>query len=241
VPISWTSKCIGFAMNDRGTQNLDLTQTRDTIQKSFGTWSNVPCPGGGTASLTFSPMQDVPCHKSNYNPSGPNVNVVLFQDNDWTYHGIDGTLAKTSVTFDHVTGAILDADIEVNSAFNALTITDDPNKIQYDLQSIITHEAGHFLGLAHSPEPSAVMFATYNPGEASLRKLDPDDIAAICATYPPDRTATCDTTPHGGLDPNCADAPTPSKGCSASSASPAEVSSVILLAFAAIARRRTQA
>jgi hypothetical protein len=239
APLFWSSKCIGFAMNDRGTQNLDVTQTRLTIQKSFATWTSVPCPGGGTASITFSPMADVPCHKSNYNPQGPNVNVILFQDNEWTYHGIDGTLAKTSVTFDHTTGEILDADIEVNSAFNALTVTDDPNKIQYDLQSIITHEAGHFLGLAHSPEPAAVMFATYDPGAASLRKLDTDDISAICATYPPGRTAACDTTPHGGLDPNCPDAPAPNKGCSASGASSADVSGAFLLAFAALARRRS--
>lgn len=201
--IAWKSSCVGFAVNDLGTAQLDFTQTKNVIVKSFTQWNDVTCPGGGKASFSFSAMADVPCHRSSYDKKGPNVNVVLFQDSDWTYKGIDGTLAKTAVTFDHDTGEILDADIEVNAAFNALTITDDPAKVKYDLESIITHEAGHFLGLAHSSDSSAVMFATYNPGEMSLRKLTPDDVAGICDAYPPGRAAACDTTPHGGLTTTC--------------------------------------
>jgi len=205
VPIAWKSSCVGFAVNDLGTAQLDFTQTKNIILKSFSQWTNVACPGGGTASFSFAPMADVPCHRSSYDKTGPNVNVVLFQDSDWTYKGIDGTLAKTAVTFDHDTGEILDADIEVNAAFNALTITDDPAKVKYDLESIITHESGHFLGLAHTSDSSAVMYATYNPGEMSLRKLTPDDIAGICDAYPPGRAAACDSTPHGGLTTTCPD------------------------------------
>ena len=54
------------------------------------------------------------------------------------YRGIDGTLAKTSVTYNDTTGEIYDADIEVNSAYNEITITDDPAAIEYDLQAILT-------------------------------------------------------------------------------------------------------
>ena len=212
VPIAWKSACIGFAVNDVGTAQLDFTQSKHIIQRSFAQWSDVACPGGGKASFTFLPLADVPCHRSGYDRTGPNVNVVLFQDSDWKYRGIDGTLAKTAVTFDHDTGEILDADIEVNAAFNALTVSDDPAKVKYDLPSIVTHEAGHFLGLAHTADSTAVMFATYNPGEMSLRKLTPDDVLGICDAYPPGRAAACDTTPHGGLTATC---PEPAKagGC----------------------------
>lgn len=212
LPIAWKSACIGFALNERGTAQLDVTQAKSVILKSFAQWSDVGCPGGGKASFTFSPMADVPCHRSGYDPKGPNVNVVLFQDSDWTYRGIDGTLAKTAVTFDHDTGEILDADIEINAAFNALTITDDPAKVKYDLESIVTHEAGHFLGLAHSADSTAVMFSTYNPGEMSLRKLTPDDVQGICEAYPPGRAAACDPSPHGGLTTTCPE-PKKSGGC----------------------------
>src|ERR1700733_8608678 len=125
IPLSWPTSCVGFSLQKNGTQSLDLEDTRIAVQKSFEAWSEVPCPdaGGKFGAMTFSELDDVDCHKSQYNADGPNVNVVLFQDNDWTYKGIDGTLAKTAVTFDDRTGEILDADIEVNAAFNNLTVT----------------------------------------------------------------------------------------------------------------------
>jgi hypothetical protein len=53
-----------------------------------------------------------------------------------------------------------------------------------DLESALTHEAGHALGLAHSDDPNATMFSTTLPGETSLRTLEADDEAGICAVYP---------------------------------------------------------
>jgi hypothetical protein len=155
--------------------------------------------------MTFQELAPVDCRKSQYEKDGPNVNVVLFQDDDWLYPGIDGTLAKTSVTYNDETGEIYDADIEVNTAFNTVTMTDDPTKVEYDLQSILTHEVGHFIGLAHSPDPSAVMFATYRPGALTGRQLTPDDVAAICAVYPHDYAYACKTEPRGGFSPVCPD------------------------------------
>jgi parallel beta-helix repeat protein len=35
---------------------------------------------------------------------------------------------------------------------------------QYDLETIVTHELGHALGLGHSPDASSVMYATLAPG-----------------------------------------------------------------------------
>jgi hypothetical protein len=199
----WTTSCVQFNMQRQGTNDLDPADARAVIQKSFAHWSDIDCGGGKHASLTFSPGPDVACKQSEYNAKGKNVNVILFKDDDWTYRGIDGTLAKTSVTYNDDTGEIYDADIEVNSANNTLTITDNPAKVQYDLEAILTHEAGHFLGLAHSSMPDAVMYASYNPGSTSQRKLTDDDIKAICAVYPPGRVAKCDTEPRGGFSPVC--------------------------------------
>jgi hypothetical protein len=201
----WPTSCISYATNKLGTQDLDPVDTRAVIKKTFQAWSEVPCPNGKIASMTFQEREPVSCKKSQYNKTAPNVNVVLFQDNDWKYRGIDGTLAKTSVTYNDQTGEIYDADIEINTANNTVTISDDPKEIEYDLQAILTHEVGHFIGIAHSDKPDAVMYPTYNPGSTTQRKLTPDDVEAVCSIYPPGSDVACETEPRNGFSGSCDD------------------------------------
>lgn len=209
----WPTSCISYAVNKLGTQDLDPVETREVIKKTFQAWSDVPCPDGRVASMTFQEREPVSCKKSQYNKEAPNVNVVLFQDDDWKYRGIDGTLAKTSVTYNDQTGEIYDADIEINTANNTVTITDDPKEIEYDLQAILTHEVGHFIGIAHSDKADAVMYPTYNPGSTTQRKLTPDDVDAVCSIYPPESGVACETEPRNGFSGTC-DAPEDKGICS---------------------------
>jgi hypothetical protein len=214
APLRWPTSCLAYSMNRLGTQSLDPADTRPVIAKAFAAWTDVKCPDGTIAKMAFTELDPVKCKKSEYNKDGPNVNVVLFQDNDWKYRGIDGTLAKTSVTYNDDTGEIYDADIEVNAANNEVTIDDaDP---EYDLQAILTHEVGHFIGIAHSPRSDAVMYASYSPGSVAQRKLTDDDIAALCTIYPSTYTAACNTEPKNGFSPTC-DEPAKDEGiCSVS-------------------------
>jgi Matrixin len=238
----WPTSCISYATNKLGTADLDPADTRAVIRKTFETWSDVQCADGSIASMTFQEREPVSCKKSQYNKTGPNVNVVLFQDSNWKYRGIDGTLAKTSVTYNDDTGEIYDADIEVNTANNTVTITDDPATVEYDLQAILTHEVGHFIGIAHSPDPAAVMFASYSPGSTTQRQLHPDDVDAICAIYPAGGGRACNTEPRNGFSPTCDD-PEPGGVCSVQPGS-AGVSYGVMAIFvgagllAAHARRR---
>ena len=197
----WKTACVGFALDPQLTQNLPPEATRDALRKAFAAWADLDCGGGKRASITFTQQPDYPCHRAWYRSDGPNVNLVVFKDDDWTYRGIDGTLAKTTVTFDSKSGEILDADIEVNAAYNNLSVGD--GKVAYDLQAIMTHEVGHLLGLAHSSDFEATMFASYDPGTTALRTLAPDDVKAVCAAYPPGRSAVCDPTPRGGMASDC--------------------------------------
>jgi hypothetical protein len=213
----WPTSCIGFALNDQGTESLDPDETLAVLRKTFQAWTEVQCPGGGTASVTFEERGPVSCHKSEYNKDSRNVNVVLFQDNDWKYRGIDATLAKTSVTYNDETGEIYDADIEINTANNDMTLTDPPKKVTYDLRAIITHEVGHFIGIAHSSDDSAVMAPTYSPGSIAQRKLTPDDIAAVCEIYPPKSGLVCAPEPRGGFSDSCGNTETKKGLCTVSS------------------------
>jgi MYXO-CTERM domain-containing protein len=112
------------------------------------------------------------------------------------------TLAITTLSINVDTGDIYGVDVELNSALADFTTTDED--VGIDLESIVTHEAGHFLGLDHSTTFDAVMREDYRPGDLAPRTLKPDDIAGICSIYPDDRSIeenTCD--PRGKYSTEC--------------------------------------
>ncbi len=54
---------------------------------------------------------------------------------------------------------------------------------QIDLESVTVHELGHILGLGHSQDPNAVMYASIGEGVVK-RDLQQDDINGIQTLYP---------------------------------------------------------
>src|SRR5262249_43352172 len=59
----------------------------------------------------------------------------------------------------------------------------------------------------------ATMFANYQEGSIALRDLSDDDVAAICAAYPPTlpKSIDCDPTPRHGFSAECASEQPPPK------------------------------
>src|SRR4030095_4318628 len=55
---------------------------------------------------------------------------------------------------------------------------------KYDIQSVLTHEIGHFVGLDHSGLVSSVMVPFAAPGQLEQRTLAYDDIAGVSEIYP---------------------------------------------------------
>ena len=146
------------------------------------------------------------------------------------------------MTYDLDTAVIYDADMELNSAEAAFTITETTEG--FDLLSIATHEAGHFLGLSHSPIKEATMFADYIPGTTTLRDLLDDDRAASCDTYPHagDIPDDCDPAPVNGFATECSSPPGATACCTVAPGAPARHQGALLaLALGALvlaARRR---
>jgi hypothetical protein len=81
-------------------------------------------------------------------------------------------------------GEVYDADVELNTLW---LLVQNGEVLLDHLRVLALHEAGHALGMAHSQQSSALMFRSYSVlGDGTLTD---DDVAGICALYPPRRTS----------------------------------------------------
>lgn len=219
----WKNACVGYSVNTASTPTIALTTATTVIDEAFSTWNAVAC-GAGNVGITTANLGAVECSEVRYNPNGPNQNVIVFRDEKWPYSDPNNTLGLTTVTFNADTGEIYDADMELNATAKNLSTSATVPANGFDLLSVVTHEAGHFLGLAHATSMTATMYASYKPGTSTLRTLTPDDTAGVCAIYPSatertvDKTVAatgtvgadaCDSTPRHGFGSTCAENPSP--------------------------------
>jgi MYXO-CTERM domain-containing protein len=211
--LAWKGGCVSYSVQADASpaRNVDYDAIHAIVERAFDRWTNADC-GGDVPSLTSLDLGPVDCSVPEYNSNNPNANVVMFRDTDWPYEDPGATLALTTVTFNTETGEIFDADIEVNSFKTPLSTSD--TAVVFDLESIITHEAGHFLGLSHSHIEGATMFTPYIRGDVSFRDLSADDEQGMCAAYPPERKASAnDCRPRHGFSPECAGPPDTGCAC----------------------------
>jgi hypothetical protein len=186
TPIAWTAGRIPYAVAARASREVDLAAATHAVHLAFDAWNRAPCEGG-TPNVTL--YDDGPidlkapagCGSNECNAAAASHSIV-FDDDAWPYEGSTNTLALTTVSFDVRAAEIFDAYIEVNSHDHVMSAREPPPPGMYGLQAIMTHEAGHFIGLAHATAESSVMYAFYRPGRT---RLTPDDVSAVCETYPP--------------------------------------------------------
>jgi len=121
---------------------------------------------------------------------------------DWPYEA--AKLAVTIVTYEMDTGRLLDADIVVNGKAD-FAVLDEPvkgAKAEYDLPAVLTHEAGHVLGLGESNSgQEATMWPYARPDDIDKRSLDEDDENGAIESYqsaPPPAADGCGPSTVGG-------------------------------------------
>jgi hypothetical protein len=187
----WKASPVRWFATDRGVPGVSASQFQAAIASAFATWQAVP-----TASISFQfagftgaePFDD------------DNMPVLGFQSEP----ELERVLGATGFVIDTLTGEIVESDVFFNSAFAWSTGPGDPTR--FDLQSVATHEIGHFIGLGHSalgetevrPEggrrviaTGAVMFPiSFGRGITLDRQLQPDDIAGVSDLYPDDSFRT---------------------------------------------------
>ncbi len=257
-PLFWPNRCTWFGVQEDGSPKLGISHEtfHAAIAQAFQTWGAATCSGGGHPSFgiedTDALYGDAICDQQEFNqPKNgvvtANANVWMFRDSNWPYAGTSNTIALTTLTVDLDNGEILDADVELNSAEQPISTTGAAGSA--DLLSIVTHESGHFLGLAHTRVADATMYANYTPS-ADIATLAPDDEQGICSIYPAsDGTPTCPEPEPlygfsrycGGVNPSTEPVPlkSPSRGCNVSRvAADHDVRAYALLAAGLFFRRR---
>ncbi len=154
------------------------------VDASFATWTSAP-----NIALQISRGPDT--NKTSAAFDG--VNLICFVCKDSGFGGGTDTLAVTITTTADApgqdnkhggtstfAGQILDADILFNPGVQWSTDPGVPSNLQ-DMQTVATHEIGHFFGLDHSAVVRAIM---YPFAPAVLTTLGYDDIAGMSQLYP---------------------------------------------------------
>lgn len=198
----WPTRAIPYTFNQRGSAQLPRDASFNAIREAFNTWQSstlrptepMGCstqladPGATSTDLSFVEGALTDQDFAGYSVLNPNVNrnVVIFRDDAWAYPLTgDQTadyMSMTTVTYNKLSGEILDADVEFNSFGYRFTL-DDSNVI-YDLQNVASHEVGHFLGFGHATDANATMYKTAEFGEISKRLLSCDDAVGLWFRFP---------------------------------------------------------
>ncbi len=201
--IRWRSLPIPYRFDSVGTEMLEEASAREAIRRAFDTWSNTMC-GERRTSLRFKELPDAMGRKKMGSSGGSVPWLIYFRDDGWTHdkneEDGDESLALTNQLFGKTYGYIDYADIEINTADFKFAVDESEDGV--DLEAVITHEVGHYIGLAHSNIEGSVMAPRYHPERRSAdfnesHALSEDDERAVCALFPPRAEANEATYPEG--------------------------------------------
>lgn len=200
-PLHWPSPCLTYAVQRDGSPaaGIDAAEFQLMVEQAFLAWEQVSCPGGGSPRFHAQFQGLVSCHRREAvcGTAEKNVNVMMLHDSGWP--DTSGTIGLTRPSGGTTSGIVLDANLEINSQdFDFSAGATGPRAL--DLSQVLAHEVGHFLGLGHSDFSGALMAKDYTSLQLSRELLTSDDIAAICAAYPPGPALDCAAPPPPAYD-----------------------------------------
>lgn len=195
VTIRWPARHVTIAIQSPGSRTVTATQTLDAVKRSLEAWETPRC-----TDITFEMKgvitPDVPISQQSR---------VIFVDAGWD-HDPDA-VALTTMAYNRTTGLISHGRIEVNeegySFADARGGCGRPD--DYDLAAVLTHEVGHFIGLAHTGGASLLLEGPDAPTmspvvskcDVAFRTLELDDLDGLCFVYPRNEPArVCQQLPE---------------------------------------------
>lgn len=179
IPISVSSSLLAESPNIKSGSDL-----KGVLQRSLETWERA---AGIRFRTTDSERQNV----SPAGQSGDGVSLITIAqtpDNTLLFAKDPERAAATTRIFYNGRGVITEADIVLNPYQQFST---DGTPGTFDLESTLTHEIGHLLGLDHSLLLSSTMHLSHGRNGTlglqhfAARTLSAEDIAAVRAIYGP--------------------------------------------------------
>jgi hypothetical protein len=188
VDVKWPGAPIRYFVNERDIPGVTATDMRAAVGRAAATWQAVP----GT-TLRFEDQ--------GFTTAAPvgldGRNTLGFLDRP----DLDRVLGATSLLIDASNGTLVEADIFFNTRFT-WSVAPQGESGRVDVESVVLHELGHFVGLGHSAigeterlatggrrvlGSGAVMFPiALTPGATADRVLQDDDEAGVQDLYAPD-------------------------------------------------------
>jgi len=200
VSLRWEQTTpIQLAVRANPNRRTDIALLENALAESLSSWSEPSC-----SSLEFEYIGEVSADR----PLSEVSQVVSIAE-DW--QADDSVVGLTTMTYTDKTGLIRYGKIELNEVnfifIDALPAGACTFSRQYDLQSVLTHEIGHLVGLAHLSVEDALMREELGEDPATMsravdsctidfRTLEADDLEAACYVYPAGQNSrSCATLP----------------------------------------------
>ncbi|KAF5182087.1 Metalloendoproteinase 5-mmp [Thalictrum thalictroides] len=156
----WPPSKTHFTYRLQSRSNLADIKLRGVLWKAFDKWAAV-------THFTFTEVEP---------KTRADIDIGFFRRDHGDHYSFDGPLGVLAHAFAPTDGKLhFDEDEKWSAWWN-------PDKTEFDLESVGLHEIGHILGLQHSAIPSAVMFSKIGAG-VTRRELQQDDILGIRSLY----------------------------------------------------------
>jgi hypothetical protein len=179
--MDWDDLPEPYHLDPDGTADIPGTDEFTAIHASFATWENDPCSG---IDFTYGGTKDYDNSWTAYDQDPDGYSVVGWVSDYYN----DAHLAVCFVKASWSDGYyhISEADIMINDGPHHWIMGEPFWWYEKDLQSVVTHEVGHFAGLGHVDDGSnseQTMFWQYDGG-IGQRELDWGDFNGAHYVYP---------------------------------------------------------
>lgn len=215
-PLAWSERCTTYAITQStadaipsGQFNITIDELRQVLNQAHDEWETVECDGT-SVDVHATQLEELAINDALIAPKNAKSVSIFAVRSNWSELQYDpSAYAYTTVWHNTRTGEIYESDMEINLGRGPYALCDSTGCTdgKVDLRNVVTHEMGHYYGMAHSCVPTATMYPVSPAGEITKRSLASDDTTGFCSVYPPNslpdecEIQDIDKSPHGTLEP----------------------------------------
>jgi MYXO-CTERM domain-containing protein len=178
IPLHWTVPAPVFQVQAEIPTDWSTDDLLVVVDRALGVWT-------GLEPWSISWTRSDPASHGSFDAEEQldTQSWFLWIQDEWPLGEL--AVATTLVAHHSVSGKIEAADVLVNTVDYDLRpdLACSEGVFWWDLQSVLTHELGHALGIDHSEVSTATMFTYTDPGLCKWRTLSDDDVEAYAAAY----------------------------------------------------------